>query len=70
MVECLNNTRAAMKENIVSVNETGKWFNIKNINKHSTENEIVNIKTSPNKEQLSVYTITQKSRSLFIRSRL
>lgn len=70
MVECLNNTRAAMKENIVSVNETGKWFNIENINKHSTENEIVNIKTSSNKEQLSVYTITQKSRSLFIRSRL
>ena len=67
-VECLNNKRAVMKDNIVSVNETVKWFNIENINKHSTENEIVTIKTSPNKEKLSVYTRTQKS--LFIRFRL
>ena len=59
-----------MKENIVSVNETEKWFNIKNINEHSTENEIVTIKTSPIKEKLSGYTRTQKSRSLSIRSRL
>jgi hypothetical protein len=50
-----------MKENIVYVNETEKWFNIKNINELSTENEIVTIKTSPNKEKLSVYTRTQKS---------
>jgi hypothetical protein len=31
-VECLNHKRAVMKENIVSVNETEKWFNIENIN--------------------------------------
>jgi hypothetical protein len=58
-----------MKENIVSVNETEKWFNIENINKYSTENEIVTIKTSPIKEKLSAYTRTQKSRSFFIRLR-
>ena len=69
-VKCFNTKRAAMKENIVSVNETEKWFNIKNINEHSTENEIVTIKTSPIKEKLSGYTRTQKSRSLSIRSRL
>jgi hypothetical protein len=60
-VECLNDKHAAMKENIVYVNETEKWFNIKNINELSTENEIVTIKTSPNKEKLSVYTRTQQS---------
>ena len=60
-VECLNNKHDVMKENIVSVNETEKWFNIENINELSTENDIVTIKTSPNKEKLSVYTRTQKS---------
>lgn len=69
-VKCFNNKRAAMKENIVSVNETEKWFSIKNINEHSTENEIVTIKTSPIKEKLSGNTRTQKSRRLSIISRL
>lgn len=69
-VECLDNQRAAITENIVAVNEKGKWFNIENINEHSTENELVTIKASPNKEKLSVYTRTQKSGSLFIRSQL
>ena len=49
-----------MKENIVSVNETVKWFNIKNINKYSTENEIVTIKTSPKKDILGGYIRIQK----------
>ena len=56
-----------MKKNIVYVNETGKCFNIGNINEHSTV--IVTIKTSPIKEKLSGYTRTQKSRSLAIRLR-